>query len=222
MSDASASPIPDAAARSNTPPSALQEVLASQPAKAIYPKASAASDALNCVVAPYCLAVSSSFCISSAVAPLSAPTFDILASNVVPISTILPAKSFKPLTIALIAVAARSDKIPLKTVNPSPALLAPSSTSSNFLPNPSNSFCVLFTAVCALFNSIRILDIDLAAASCSLVLFFSSCPKLSTTFFCSKYSEDVVPRVRPISASFAFSASYLELRSVSFLALLAY
>ena len=60
MSDADARSIPDAAARSSTPPSADADVFASQPASDMYFSASAASLALNIVVDPNSFAVSRS------------------------------------------------------------------------------------------------------------------------------------------------------------------
>ena len=67
----------DAAARFRTPPKASVDCCASHPAKLIYFNASAASDALKTVVAPYCLAVSSIIARSLDDAPEIAATSDI-------------------------------------------------------------------------------------------------------------------------------------------------
>ena len=93
MSDACARPIPAAAARLSTPGRPSIDSCVSQPASAMYPRASAASVALNCVVAPNSRAVSSSCASWSPVAPDRAATFDIDDSNAEPTSYTPCAKS---------------------------------------------------------------------------------------------------------------------------------
>ena len=129
--------MPDAAARFSTPPSALVDCSTSQPASAMYFRASADCEALKTVVDPYSRAVASSFSNSAPVAPESAATSDIVLENSRPRSTTFCASSLIPEIAARIASAARFASVALNTVKPSSASFAESSTCSRELSSSS-------------------------------------------------------------------------------------
>ena len=140
MSDASPSPIPEAAARSRTPPRALVLCVVSQPASAMYLSASALSLALKTVVAPYSLAVCSRSSNCSPVAPLRACTSDIVASNSAPSCIVSLTKLLTADAAAVIACEARFARVALKTVNPSLACAAASFASLRLPLSSSDAF----------------------------------------------------------------------------------
>ena len=96
MSDTIARSSPDAAASCNTPSMPCNISVASHPAIAMYPMASALSLAVNLVVAPSSLASADNAAISSALAWDSAFTVDIASSK-------LPAPSTQSMNASLIS-----------------------------------------------------------------------------------------------------------------------
>ena len=101
--------------------------LASQPASAMYPRASAASDALNVVLAPISRALASNASSSSPVAPDRAATLLMEYSNFWPVSTIWRAISamLKPATIPPMAANA-TENFPLSLSRRPPDFSVPS------------------------------------------------------------------------------------------------
>ena len=145
MSEAAPSSMPEAAARLRTPPRALVDCSTSHPASAIYFRASAASDAEKVVVAPNSRAQASSVSSSSPVAPDIACTSDMVLVKFWPSSMTLLTRSLIPSIAARIASAARFASVALKTVKPSSASRAESSTCSSEL----SSWSAAFSASCS-------------------------------------------------------------------------
>ena len=170
MSEASAKSMPEAAARSRTPPSASIDVSASQPANAIYPSASAASLALNFVVLPNSFAVSRSFASSSSLAPDSAATFAMDESKFLPTSIVSFAMSFSLFITSLMMFAAR---LPSATAN---AFKPPFVVLSRSSPTSSTSSSTWTSA--SFQSSISFEVLLIAAFWFSIFIFRSSAPLL--------------------------------------------
>ena len=132
MSEVVARSSPEAAARLMIPPipSSISPVF--QPAIAMYPMASAASEAENCVVAPISFALFLKASRSLPVAPEIAATFDIDASKSMPVFT---DATPKPATAVVVAARAAAPIFPT-AVKPPFTLLPKLSVSLEALSRP--------------------------------------------------------------------------------------
>ena len=155
MSDALPSSIPAAAARFKTPPRAFADVSASQPASDMYFNASAASVAENTVVAPNCLAVSSSFFICSSDAPDIALTSLIVAVKSVPKPTTLLARLVQPDTNFVITLDARFASVAFHVEKLPSAFFADLPASSTDSPAPS-----AFLSTSSSFSAVSFADFE--------------------------------------------------------------
>ena len=206
--------------------------------------ASAASEALNFVVAPICLALADSSSISLLLAPETALTLDMPASNEEPTSTAYFAASIAASASFFMPSTARSTAAALimlfKPTSTSPVLLAASSASSakssSSPPASSVAFSsssiasafsltarsALVTSVVASFKRLCQSSARFPADSYDRSALSTASAALATTRSCSSSSSSVASPDAFIFSSFSFASARLPLYSSSFLPISSY